>query len=245
MTISLVIIIIVCICIAPSLFLFSLCQGWGGARNYFTASSDSPFHPPLSLVFFQSSFSPVFITPPPISALASLVSSCPPHVTLPLSSGILSSAILSTCPAHCNLLLASLSVKLLCTPSLPLTPPFFAYLPSLVLQFFVPSCFRTLAAFVVVVRSVSRFPFRTGMPVWHKCSWPCPLVFLRSAITPSTALDVFAPACTLRRIPSSRLGTLPLLCTRNCSPESVSSRPSRCPALPSGSLCAALPSSLG
>ena len=41
----------------------SLCRGWGAARNFFTASSDSLFHPPLSLVFFfQSSSSPAFLT---------------------------------------------------------------------------------------------------------------------------------------------------------------------------------------
>ena len=84
--------------------------------------------------------------------------------------GSLSSAILSTCPAHCSLLLTSLSVKLLCSPVSSLTPPFFYCLPSLLLHFFVPSCFRTLAAFVVVVRSLARFPFRTGMPVSHKYS---------------------------------------------------------------------------
>ncbi len=42
---------------------FPLCQGWGAARNFFTASSDSRCHPPLSLVFFfQSSSSPAFLT---------------------------------------------------------------------------------------------------------------------------------------------------------------------------------------
>ena len=116
--------------------------------------------------------------------------------------------------------------------------------------FFGPSCFRTLAAFVVVVRPVPRFPFRTGMLVWHKCSWHCSSVFLRSAgrsaITPSTDLHAFAPACTLAvpLSPTSRHHTLPLLGTRNCPPESVSSPPARCPALPSGGLCAALQSSL-
>ena len=45
-----------------------------------------------------------------------------PRLLLPCSSnsaalfGCLSSAILSTCPAHCNLLVTSLSVKLLCSP---------------------------------------------------------------------------------------------------------------------------------
>ena len=42
---------------------FSICQGRCAARNVFTASSDSLFHPPLSLVFFfQSSSSPAFLT---------------------------------------------------------------------------------------------------------------------------------------------------------------------------------------
>ena len=69
-------------------------------------------HPPLSPVFFfQSPSAPVFFT----SLLI-------PRLLLPCSRnyaalfGSLSSAILSTCPAHCNLLLTSLSVKLLCTP---------------------------------------------------------------------------------------------------------------------------------
>ena len=43
-----------------SLFLFFPLSG---ARNFFTASSDSLFHPPLSLVFFfQSSSYPAFLT---------------------------------------------------------------------------------------------------------------------------------------------------------------------------------------
>ena len=92
--------------------------------------------------------------------------------------------------------------------SLPLTPPFVSFCRSalVTLAIFVPSCFRTFASFVVVVRSVPRFPFRTGMLVWHTCWWPCPLVFLRSAgppSLPSTAPHAFAPACALRRIPLS------------------------------------------
>ena len=39
--------------------------------------------------------------------------------------GSLSSAILSTCPAHCNLLLASLYVKLLCIPASSLNSTIF------------------------------------------------------------------------------------------------------------------------
>ena len=51
---------------SQSLFLsssFSICQGWCAARNFFTASSDSHFHPPMYLVFFfQSSSYPAFLT---------------------------------------------------------------------------------------------------------------------------------------------------------------------------------------
>ena len=141
-----------------SLFLVSLCQGVMLPATFFTASSDSLFHPPLYLVFFfQSASSPAFL----ISLLtqSSHLSLGLPRLLLPCSRnsaalfGSLSSAILSrTCPAHCNLLLTmvvSLS-RSSALPSLPLTPPFFACLSLLLLLFFVPSCFRTLAAFVVV-----------------------------------------------------------------------------------------------
>ena len=104
-----------------SLFLVSLCQVWGAARNFFTASSDSVFHPPLYLVFFfQSSSSPAFLTS--LLTQSSHLSLGLPRLLLPCSRnsaalfGSLSPAILSTCPVHCNLLLTSLSVKLICTP---------------------------------------------------------------------------------------------------------------------------------
>ena len=115
---------------------------------------------------------------PPISALVSLVSSCPLHAAL---FGSLSSAILSTCPAHCSLLLASLSAKLL-----DLHSRLFLLSALSTLLFFVPSCFRTLAAFVVVVRPVPKFPFRTGMPALHLVLMTLPFsLFLRSAGPPS------------------------------------------------------------
>ena len=186
-----------------SLPLFSLCQGWGAARNFFTASSDSLFHPPLSLVFFfQSSSSPAFLKSL-LTQSSDDLSLGLPRLLLPCSRnsaalfGSLSSVILSTCPAHCNLLLNDLS-SLSALSSLPLTPPFFSCLPSLLLLFFVPSCFRTLAAVVVVVRSLPRFPFRTSMSVSHKCSWPCPLVFWDPLVR-HHPLHAFAPACALRR----------------------------------------------
>ena len=153
-----------------SLFLVSLCQGWGAARNFFTASSDSLFHTPLSLVFFfQSSSSPVFLTS--LLTQSSHLSLGLPRLLLPCSHnsaalfGSMSSAILSTCPAHCNLLLTSLYVKLLCTPVSSLNSTILRLSALVTLPIFRTQLFRTLAAFVVVVRSVPRFPFRTGMPV--------------------------------------------------------------------------------
>ena len=109
-------IVFLCLFVNISLFLFSLCQGWYAAHNFFTASSDSLFHPPLSLVFFfLSSSSPAFFTQSShiTLGLARLLPSSRNYAAL---FGSLSSAILSTCPAHCSLLPVSLSVKLLCTP---------------------------------------------------------------------------------------------------------------------------------
>ena len=90
-------------------------------RNFFTASSESLFHPPLFLVFFfQSSSSPAFFTS--LLTHSSHLSLGLHHLLLPSSCnsaalfGSLSSAILSTCPALCSLFLTSISVKLLCTP---------------------------------------------------------------------------------------------------------------------------------
>ena len=107
---------------------FSLCQGWGAACNFFTASSASLFHPPLSPVFFfQSPSTPAFFTS--LLTQSSHLSCALPRLLLPCSRNSaalfdsLSSAILSTCPAHCSLLLTSLSAKLLCTPVSYLNSP--------------------------------------------------------------------------------------------------------------------------
>ena len=112
--------------------------------DFFTASSDSLFHPPMSPVFFfQSSSSPVFL-----SSLSIRL----PRLPLPSSRnsaalfGSLSSAILSTCPAnsYCSLLIAISLPNSSAPPSLPLTPPFFSCLPSLLLLFSVPVVFAHL-----------------------------------------------------------------------------------------------------
>ena len=70
----------------------------------------------------------------------------------------------------------------------------------------------------------------------------------RSAITPSTALHAFPPACALRRtslsvFPSPQ--TASPRYTKMSSWVSFSRPPARCPGLPSGGLSSALPSSLG
>ena len=106
--------------LALSLPLFSLCQGSGAARNFFTASFDSIFHPPLLHVFFQSPSSPAFFTS--LMTQSSHLSIGLSRLLLPFSRnyvarfGSLSFAIVSTCPAHCGLLLTSISVKLFCIP---------------------------------------------------------------------------------------------------------------------------------
>ena len=83
---------------------------------------------------------------PPISALASLVSSCPAHVSPPLSSVGCYPPILSTCPAQCSLLLTRLSVHLLCTPvsSLNSTTLLLCVCPHYSCYFFYPVVFAHL-----------------------------------------------------------------------------------------------------
>ena len=167
---------------------FSLCQGWGTSRNFFTASSDSLFHPPLSLVFFfQSSSSPVFLTS--LLTQSSHLSLGLPRLLLPCSPrnsaalfGSLPSAILSTCPAHCSLLLTSLSVKLLCTPvsSLNSTILLLSALATLAIfrtQLFSHTC--NLCCCISVIARVSVQACRCHT------SAHCPLVFLRFAGLPS------------------------------------------------------------
>ena len=172
-----------------SLPLFPL-SGVRCCPQLFTASSANIYHPPLYIVFFfQSSSSPAFLAS--LLTQSSHLSLGLPRLLLPCSRnsaalfGSLSSAILSACPAHCNLLLTSLFVKLLCTPVYSLNSTILRLSALVRLAIFRTSCFRILVAFVAVVRSVPRFPFSTGMPVWHKCSWICPSVVLRSAGPPS------------------------------------------------------------
>ena len=129
---------------------------------------------------------------PPISALASLVFSSLAHVTMPLSS------VVCHLPSFLRVL-----PTVVCSSSFSLSSSS-ALLSALVtLAIFRTQLFRTLVAFVVVVRSLPRFPFRIAMPMSnHTSARDFALQFFRirrSAITPSTALHVFAPACALRR----------------------------------------------
>ena len=87
-----------------SLPLFPFIRGW---------VLPATFSPPHLLFFSTLS---CLLHSPPISALASLVSSCPALITLPLSPVVCHRPSFLSCPAHCNLLLTSLSVTLLCTP---------------------------------------------------------------------------------------------------------------------------------
>ena len=80
-----------------------------------SSTSDSLYHPPLSLVFFFQSFSsPAFLTSHLTQASHLIIGLN--RILLPCSRnftalvGCLSCAILSTCPVHSSLLLASLSV---------------------------------------------------------------------------------------------------------------------------------------
>ena len=153
---------------------------------------------------------------PPISALASLVSSCPADVTLPLSSVVCHPpSFLRVQPTVIFSSPVSLS-NFSALPSLPLTPPFFSGLPSLLLLFFfVPSCFRTLASFVVVVQCSAR----VSVPYWHARVTHVLMTLQfslfeirRSAITPSTR-SLRPVLFDVPLYPSSRLRTRPLLGT--------------------------------
>ena len=129
-----------------------------------------------------------------------------PRLLLPCSSnsaalfGSLSSAILSTCPAHCNLLLTSLSVKLLCTPvsSLNSTILRLSALVALAIfrtQLFSHTCSLYCCSLVSAKVSV---PYRHAGVTHVLMTLPFSLLEIRrSAITPSTALHAFALACTL------------------------------------------------
>ena len=175
---------------------------------------------------------------PPILALASLVSSCSPHVTLPLSSVV----------CHQPSFLRVLPTVVCSSPVALSSSSALLYLPSWLLLFFVPSCFRTLVAFVVVDLSLPRFPFRTGMPMSHHASardlalqsfWGPPVRH-----HPATALHGFTPASALRRRPRSTYFSV-FPSPHNALPRYtqlsswVSFSPqARCPALPGeSSLC--------
>ena len=130
--------------------------------------------PPPHLIVFStlpcllsssSSLPPLLPSPhlsqhsPPILALASLVSSCPPHVTMLLSS------LICHLPSFLRVL-----PTVVCSSQVSLSSSS-ALLSALVtLAIFRTQLFRTLVAFVVVVRSLTRFPFRIAMPMSNHTS---------------------------------------------------------------------------
>ena len=159
--------------------------------------SSSSSLPPLLSSSHLSSHSP------PISALTSLVSYCPAHVTNSAALfGSLLSAILSTCPAHCNLLLTSLSVKLLCTTVSSLNSTILRLSALVTLAIFRTKLFShtcRLCCCSSVSAKVS-VPYRHARVTQVLITLPFSLFEIRrSVISPSTALHAFAPACTLRR----------------------------------------------
>ena len=131
-----------------------------------------------------------------------------PRLLLPCSRnsaalfGSLSSAILSTCSAHCNLLLTSLSLKLLCTPVSSLNSTILRLSAFVILAIFRTQLFshtysRCCCSSVSGKISV---PYRHAGVTQVLMTLPFSLFEIhRSAITPSTAFHAFAPACTLRR----------------------------------------------
>ena len=214
----------------------------------FTVSSDSHFHPPLSLVFFfQSSSCTAFLTSlltqssHLIIGLLRLLLLCSRNSALLTLSSVVSHPpfflrFLPTVSCSSTVSLSSISAL----PSLHLTPPFFSCLLSLLLLFFVPSFFHTLAAFVAVVRSVPMYKHAGVTQVLMTLPFSL-FEICRSAITHQllSTRSLWPVLFDVPLSPSSRLHTLPLLGTRNCLLESVSSPPARCQVLPSGGLISA------
>ena len=188
-----------------SLPLFPFVGDEVSPATFVTASSDSLFHPPLYHVFFfQSSSSPAFLT--------SLVTQSR-HLSLGLLRLLLPSSLTS---AALFVRLSSIRVLsiVICSSavsrhafsallSLPLTPPFFSCLLSLLLLFSYQVVFAHLQPLWLLFCQCQGFSLR------------CPLVFLKSAGPPSPH-QLFSKR-SLRPVlfdvplsPSSRLHT-PLL----------------------------------
>ena len=139
----------------------------------------------------------------PIAALASLVSSCPAHVTLSLSSVAWHppsfQRVLPTVVCSSPVSLSSSSALL----SLHLTPPFFSCTAALVTlaifrtQLFPHTCNLCSCSSVITRVSV---PHRHDGVTQVLTTLPLSLFEIRrTAITPSTALHAFAQARAIRR----------------------------------------------
>ena len=161
--------------------------------------------PHLSPVFFfQSPSSLAFFTS--LLTQSSHLSLGLPRLLLPCSRnsaslfGSLSSAILSTCPAHCNLLLASLSVKLLSTPVSSLSSTILRMSAYATLAIFRTQLFSHTSSLCCCSSVSAKFsvPYRHAGLTQVLMTFPFSLFEIRrSAITTSTALHAFAPVCTL------------------------------------------------
>ena len=146
-----------------------------------------------------------------------------------------------------GLLLTSLSVKLLCTPVFPLNSTILLLSALLTLAIF-RTRFRARAAFVccISVSAKVSVPYRHADVTQVLMTLPFNLFEVRHhPLTCSPCVRSSLYSSTYLSLRLSISSHCPPLGYTNLSPESVSSPPARCPALPSGGLCAALLSSLG
>ena len=99
--------------------------------------------------------------------------------------GSLSSAILSTCPTHCNLLLASHSVKLLCTPVSSLNSTILRLSALVTLAIFRTQLFSHTCSLCCSVSAKVSVPYRQACVTQMLMTFPFSLFEIRlSAITP-------------------------------------------------------------
>ena len=189
----------------------------------------------LCLLSSSSIFTPLLSTShlslhsPPISVLASRVSSCPAHVTLLLSSVVFHRpSFLRDQPT----VICSSPVSLSSTtalPSLPLTPhsPVCSRYAIFRTQLFPHTC---SLCYCSTVRANVSVTYRHAGVTQVLMTLPFSLFEIRpSAITPQllSTRSLRPVLFDVPLSPSSRLRTRPHLGTRNCPAESVSSPPSR------------------
>ena len=137
--------------------------------------------------------------------------------------GSLSSAIFSTCPVHCSLLLASISVKLLCIPVSSLYPTILLLSVIVTLAMF-PSPDITLA---VVFSDMPSTILTSGYPIHRSVAMTISLGTVSKGFSKSKNPIACTPSlvstiCLRKHIPSAV--PLPFLNPHCSSPKSPSTR---------------------